>query len=491
MSDPPPRQRPPFDLALGARRAMLDNGFLPEFPDEVLREVERLPAEAPSSAPGVRDLRGMCWSSIDNHESKDLDQLEVAEAHGADAVRLMIAIADVDALVPKGSALDRHARKNSASVYTGVRVFPMLPERLSTDLTSLNEGEDRLAVVIELLVRHDGEIESSTVYRAAVRSRAKLAYDDIAAWLDGRAPAPPAVVEDGELERQVRLQDQAAQRLQAIRYRRGALDLETIEARPVTVDGKIVDIRLTHKDRAREMIEDFMIAANGAMARFLEAAGTASIRRVVRSPERWQRLVALAEAQGERLPEAPDSPALAAFLRKRRAEAPEHFAELSLSVVKLMGPGEYAVDRPGESSPGHFGLAVQDYTHSTAPNRRYADLVTQRLVKAVLSGAPAPYTEQELGEIARACTLRENDARKVERTTRKEAAAMLLSDRLGETFDAVVTGVSAKGTFVRLIQPPAEGRVVRGEEGLDVGDELRVRLVATEPSRGFIDFVRA
>jgi VacB/RNase II family 3'-5' exoribonuclease len=488
MNDQPPPK--PFDLAVGARRAMLDNGFAPDFPEEALRELEALAAGAPALTGLERDLRGLCWSSIDNRESRDLDQIEAAERLDDGSIRILVGVADVDAFVRKGSALDAHALKNSASVYTGAVVFPMLPDRLSTDLSSLNQGEDRPAVVIEFVVGPDGEIVSSDVSSAIVRSRAQLVYHEIAEWLDG-APPPEIVAASPELAGQLRLQDAAAQKLKALRQERGALDLETIEARPVAVDGRFVDLTLTGKNRARDMIEDFMISANGVMARFLAAKRVPSIRRVVRAPERWQRLCALAAGLGDSLPAEPDSVALAGLLARRKAAAPDHFADFSLAVVKLMGPGEYALDRPGSPSPGHFGLAVQDYTHSTAPNRRYADLVTQRLVKAAITGAGAPYSEDELAAIALHCTLKENDARKVERTTRKEAAALLLADRIGETFDAIVTGVSSKGTFVRLLHPPAEGRVVRGEQGVDVGDRFAVTLLATEPSRGFIDFAKA
>ena len=487
---PAPRLAPKVEgLARGARKAMLANGFAPDFPEEVLREIEALAAGAPVLTGSERDLRGLCWSSIDNRESRDLDQIEVAERLEGGAVRLLIGIADVDAFVRQGSALDTHAHKNSASIYTGITVFPMLPEELSNDRTSLNPDEDRPAIVIEIVVKADGEIASSDVYGALVRSRAKLAYEDIAAWLDGAAP-PPEVAANPELGRQLRMQDEVAQKLKVLRKERGALDLETVEARPVTMGDELIGLTVTRTNRARDMIEDFMISANGAMARFLEAAGATSIRRVVRAPERWQRLCALAAQLGDTLPAEPDSGALAALLARRKAAAPERFVDFSLAVVKLMGPGEYALDRPGTPSPGHFGLAVQDYTHSTAPNRRYADLVTQRLVKAAIAKRPSPYAEDALEAIALHCTLKENDARKVERITRKEAAALFLASRLGETFDGVITGVSSKGVFVRLLHPPAEGRVVRGEKGLDVGDRVRVKLTATEPSRGFIDFTR-
>jgi VacB/RNase II family 3'-5' exoribonuclease len=479
-----------FDLAEGARLAMLDAGFLPELPPAAQREAERLRPASPGG-PGVRDLRSLLWSSIDNDDSRDLDQIEVAERLPHDHVRVRVGIADVDALVHRGSAIDEYAGRNTCTVYTGARIFPMLPESLSTDHTSLGEAVDRLAIVVEMDVDPAGVVHRSDVYPAAVRNHAKLAYDGVGAWLEGGATAPKKVAASAALQDQLRLQDIAAQGLKKLRHEHGALDLETIEARAVVREGAVTGIELTKKSRARALIEDFMIAANGAMARFLDGQGVASIRRVVKAPERWQRIVALARASGEDLPAEPSSRALAEFLDRRRRSAPDTFADLSLSVVKLMGPGEYALERPGEPHDGHFGLAVTDYTHSTAPNRRFADLITQRLVKAVLRRATCPYSDDELVKIAAHCTQKENDARKVERTTRKQAAAVFLSHRIGHEFDAIVTGAADKGTFVRLIDPPAEGRLVRGEAGLDVGDHVRVRLVATEPRRGFIDFARA
>jgi VacB/RNase II family 3'-5' exoribonuclease len=476
-----------FDLVAGARQAMIENGFSPDIPEAARAELRTIPE--PSVA-GVRDLRKLLWSSIDNDESRDLDQIEVAEPLADGHVRVLVGVADVDALVRRDSALDVHALRNTSSVYTGVAVFPMLPDELSTDRTSLNEGGDRLAVVIDMRVAPDGHVVQSEVYRALVHNRAKLSYDEVGAWLEGSGPAPRAIASDAKLAEQIRLQDAAAQTLKKRRYEYGALDLETLEARPVVENGKVIRLELTKKNRARDLIEDFMIAANGAMARFLDAKGVSSIRRVVKAPERWQRIVALATSLGESLPPEPSSIALAALLAHRKAKAPDEFADLSLAVVKLMGPGEYALERAGYAHDGHFGLAMQDYTHSTAPNRRFADLVTQRLVKAAAAGEKAPYTDDDLAAIAARCTMKENDARKVERTTRKQAAALLLSDRLGAEFDAIVTGVMPKGTFVRLVDPPAEARVVKGQEGLDVGDHLRARLVATEPSRGFIDVVR-
>jgi exoribonuclease-2 len=402
-----------------------------------------------------------------------------------------VGIADVDTRVTRGSPIDQYAGHNTCTVYTAAKVFPMLPESLSTDLTSLGEGVDRLAVVVQMDVDATGAIDAPDVFFAIVRNHAKLAYDDVGAWLEGRGAAPAKVAASPVLQDQLRVQDVAAQALKERRYERGALDLETIEAHAVMKEGAIVGLEVVSKNRARALIEDFMIAANGVMARFLDGRGVASIRRVVKAPERWQRIVALSEQCGDTLPPEPSSRALAAFLRRRKLAAPDTFADLSLAVVKLMGPGEYALERPGEPHDGHFGLAVADYTHSTAPNRRFADLVTQRLLKGVLAREACPYSNEELAAIASRCTTKENDARKVERTTRKQAAALLLSDRLGEQFDAIVTGAADKGTFVRLLKPAAEGRLVRGEAGLDVGDHVRVRLVDTEPRRGFIDFVRA
>ena len=472
-----------IDLKALARKELIARGFDPALPPA---------GEAQPAAGGdARDLRGLLWSSIDNKESRDLDQVEVAEALPDGKVRVLVGIADVDALVPRGSPLDLHAGQNTVTVYTGVATFPMLPEVLSTDRSSLNQDQDRLSLVIEFVVAGDGSIASSAVYRALLRNKARLSYDDLAPFLDGKAPPPPAVAAVPGLPENLRLQDAAARKLLALRQQHGALQLETIEAQTVAVDGRVVDVKLSAKSRSKELIEDFMIAANGVMAGFLEKNGRSSIRRVVKEPERWPRLVELARGFGETLPPQPDGPALAAFLIKRRAAAPERFADLSLSVVKLLGPGEYELKRAGVAAPGHFGLAVQDYTHSTAPNRRYADLVTQRLVKAALAGAPAPYSDDELQAIAQRCTLKEGDARKVERFVRKAAAAILLQPRIGQTFDAIVTGASPKGVYVRLLAPPAEGRVIRGDKGLDVGAQVKVKLLTADPIRGFIDFERA
>ena len=470
---------------------MQERGLEPDFPPAALAEAERLGPHPHDGDTSIRDLRHLLWSSVDNDDTRDLDQLEVAEPLESDAIRVWIAIADVDALVRSGSAIDGHARINTTSVYTAARTFPMLPERLSTGLTSLNDGEDRLAVVIEMSVAADGSVAASDLYRAQVRNRAKLAYDAVAAWLDGSGPMPPRMSEVPGADEQVRLQDQAASRLRRLRHEHGALDLETSEARPVFADGEVTDLKEERTNRAKQLIEDFMIAANGATARYLDDHGLPSLRRVVRTPKRWPRIVQLAAGFGGHLPAEPDSRALNDFLEKRRTTDPETFPELSLSVVKLLGPGEYALDPPGGDPPGHFGLAVKDYTHATAPNRRYPDLITHRLVKAAFHGQPAPYSMEELEELARHCTRQEDAANKVERQVRKSAAALLLENRIGESFDAVVTGASEKGTWVRTFgRPVVEGRLERGAAGLDVGDRVRVRLLSTDVERGFIDFAR-
>ena len=477
-----------MDLKAAARAEMVREGFEPDFPPEVLREVGSL--HEPAVPTGVRDLRNLPWSSIDNPESRDLDQVEVGEALAGGDIRVRVGIADVDALVRQDSATDRHAAHNTTSVYCGVTMFPMLPIQLSTNLTSLNEDADRAAIVIEFVVAPDGTLRSRDVYRALLRNRWQLAYPSVGAWLEGGSPPPPKVAASLVLQEQLRLQDRVAQALRTQRHKAGALELDTIEATPVTTDGRVTDLKLHVKNRATELIEDFMIAANVSMATFLEAQGSSSIRRVVRAPERWDRIVALAASLGGQLPATPDSEALARFLSQHRVADPDHFPDLSLSVVKLMGPGEYVLERPGQAGDGHFGLAVHDYTHSTAPNRRFADLVTQRLLKMVVAGGKQAYSDDALAQVAAQCTRMEDAARKVERTTRKQAAALLLAGRIGERFDAIVTGVSAKGTFVRTLRLPAEGMVVRGQQGLDVGERVTVRLLTANPERGFIDFAR-
>jgi len=482
------RGRSRHDLNAIARRAMTELGLDPDYPPAAVAELDAIRGAAPGDA-SVRDLRDRLWCSIDNDDSRDLDQLTVAEPTANGAVTVLVAVADVDALVRRDSAIDGHARHNTTSVYTAGGVFAMLPEKLSTDLTSLNEDADRLAIGIEIAVGLDGAAGDGRVFRALVRNRAKLAYNNTAAWLEGASPAPAKVAATSGLDDQLRTQDGIAQQLRQVRHERGALSLETIEARPVFADGELADLRAEEKNRAKELIEDVMIAANGVVARFLAARGLPSFRRVLRSPERWDRIVELAHGLGAELPATPDARALEAFLTRRRAADPERFPDLSLSIVKLMGRGEYAVEGPGHTE-GHFGLAVGDYTHSTAPNRRFPDLITQRLVKAALAGRPSPYTEEELLELARHCTEQEHNAEKVERRVHKSAAALLLLHRTGERFAGLVTGASAKGTWVRIPAPPIEGRVVRGFRGLDVGDHVTVELLEVDVDRGFIDFAR-
>ena len=475
-----------FDMHGAARRALRAEGFEPDVSEAARQQLDRIVGPA-GTEPGVRDLRDKPWSSIDNTESRDLDQVEYAETLPDGAIRIVVGIADVDSLVPKDTPLDRHAFANCTSVYTGIDVFPMLPEKLSTDFTSLNEGEDRLAIAIETVVGADGDVVSHDVYRAMVRNGAKLAYEHVGAYLEGGA-LPKKVEGSAVLIEQLRLQAEAAKRLKAERIRNGALELDTIEATAITKDDKIVDLKVVQKNRARDLIEDFMITSNVAIAKYLEANNRSGIRRVVREPKRWDRIVELVSRYGVTLPDDPDSVALAKFITERRQADPDRFPDLSLSIVKLMGRGIYALDLPGKDPGGHFGLATHDYSHATAPNRRYADLVTQRLVKASLAGRPAPYTNEQLTDIAARCTDREDAENKVERTIRKTAAALLFRDRIGQTFDAIVTGAGPKGTFVRTIRPPVEGMVVRDHTGFDVGDKVRVQLVNASPERGFIDF---
>jgi exoribonuclease-2 len=471
-----------------ARAAMLENALLPDFSRAVVDEADAITHAATAPDASVRDQRNLLWCSIDNDDSRDLDQLSVAEALPGGAIKVLVAVADVDALVKKDSAIDGHAKANTTSVYTAAQIFPMLPEKLSTGLTSLGEGDERLAIVVEMSVAADGSITASDIHRALVLNRAKLAYNGVAAWLEGTAPAPPRLAATAGLDEQLRMQDRAAQALRRVRQAHGALRLETIEVHAVFDGTALADLQPDEKNRAKELIEDFMIAANGVVARYLQSKGVASLRRVLRTPKHWDRIVALAAESGEKLPAIPDAAALDAFLAKRRKADPDRFPDLSLSVIKLLGSGEYAVETPGQPSEGHFGLAVKDYTHSTAPNRRFPDIVSQRLLKAALAGTAPPYTVDELTPLAAHCTVQEDNAAKVERRVAKSAAALLLAARIGAQFDGIVTGASDKGTWVRIAAPAAEGRVVRGFEGLQVGNRVRVQLVRTDAARGFIDF---
>jgi exoribonuclease-2 len=481
----------PVDLEAIAWSAMEHYGFIPAFPPSVLREVNSLAADTlPAISSDRRDLRSLLWSSIDNYDSRDLDQIEVCAGGPGGEIRVRVAIADVDAYVPKGSRTDRHAAHNGTSVYTGVTTFPMLPDRLSAGITSLLPGREHMAVVIEYAVLPDGSVRPGEIYRAIVTNRAKLVYEEVGDWLEGIGPVPRAIRETPGLREQVLFQDEAAVRMKKRRTEQGALALETIEAEPVVADGRVMGLVVQQQNRARCLIEEFMIAANGTVTAFLGDAGLPMIHRVVRTPKNWEGIVREAAERGAVLPAEPNAEALTRFLIRQKAADPDRFPDLSLTVVKLMGAGEYVAFRPGGIPVGHFALAVTDYTHGTAPNRRYVDIIIQRLLKSVIAGDECPYTCEELDDLAVRLTDRDKASQKVERFARKAAAAVMLRDRIGDTFEAFVTGASEKGTYVRLIDPPAEGKVVLGDQGLRVGRRVRVRLLATDPYKGFIDFER-
>jgi exoribonuclease-2 len=472
-----------------AHQAMIANGFEPEFSTGVVDQLKQIEAQrAPIVDGSIKDLRELLWSSIDNASSRDLDQIEYAERLPNGDIRVMVGIADVDVRVAKDSPIDSHAAKNTVTVYTQSKIFPMLPEELSTDITSLNENQDRFAVVADMTVNENGDVPESTFYRARVRNQAKLAYEDVGDWLDNNGQMPSAIANAPHLQAQIELQKEAAERLHTYREAKGALEFESIESEAVVENGQIKGIRSIVPNSARRLIENFMVAANVEMAEFLENRNSVSLRRVVKVPERWDGIVKIAAQFGEALPEQPDQAALAAFLEKRRTADPEHFPDLSLSIIKLIGRGEYVVQRPGEDAGGHFGLAVQDYAHSTAPNRRFTDIVVQRLVKAILENAPSPYTAEELDAIVEHANVQERAARKVERKVRKIVAASVMKKHIGENFDAIVTGVTPSGTFARILRPPVDGRIVKGERGLEVGEKIDVRLLAANPNNGFIDF---
>lgn len=490
-----------FDLVARADKELLAAGFTPVFEPEVIEQLGLLSTKPISkqiseSDGSIQDLRDLLWSSIDNRESQDLDQVEYAEQLPGGEIRLIIGIADVDSMVPKESAIDLHAQRNTTTVYTGVVTYPMLPEELSYDLTSLLPDKDRLAMCMELTLDSTGNVLKSDAYRAIIRNKAKLDYNSIGQWLDHGAP-PVKLAQIAGLEKQLSIQSIAKDHIHALRQSGGALALHTQEARTVVKDGHVLDLELVESNPARDLIENCMIAANIATSKFLEAKGFPSIMRTVKTPERWPRIIEVAESYGDSLPEAPDAKALAAFLIRQKEADPEGFSELSLTIVKLLGRGEYIVKVPGQHVPGHFALAVNEYTHSTAPNRRYPDLITQRLLKAVLAGESTPYSTDELSEIAANCTRLEGQAKKVERTMRKISAAVLLSSRIGDIFDGIITGVKPEATYVRTFRPPVEGKLVTsqhsskrhgGSRSLDVGDRVRVRLVSTDPENAYIDF---
>jgi exoribonuclease-2 len=477
------------DLAAIATHAMAERGLQPEFPDAALQQMDGISSAGLERGPAIRDLTALLWCSIDNDDSRDLDQLSVCEVMPGGAVKIFVAVADVDTLVKKDTPIDKHARINTTSVYTGARIFAMLPERLSTDLTSLNPGQDRMALVTEMVFNADASLAGSSVYRARVHNKAKLAYDAVAAWIETGAALPAAAAALTGMEAQLRTQDSVAQQLRARRRAQGALEFETFQPKAMFDGEQVVDIREQVHNRARQLIEEFMIATNGCIARFLTSHGRVSLRRVVRSPERWQRIVDVARDNGVTLPAEPDALALENFLAQRRVADPVRFPDLSLVIVKLMGAGEYVVQTPGTTPIGHFGLATRDYMHSTAPNRRFPDLITERLLKALLADAPAPYSTAELGALANHCTQQEDNAKKVERQVRKSEAALVLESRIGERFDGIITGSSGKGIWVRIFSPPAEGKLVGSASSLKLGQRLRVRLTAANVARGFIDFV--
>jgi VacB/RNase II family 3'-5' exoribonuclease len=468
--------------------AMVENGFHPNFPHPVWDELKTFENKQISSDSSIKDLQNLCWSSIDNDSSKDLDQIEYAEALPNGDIRLLIGIADVDEYVKKDSAIDDFAKNQTVSVYTEPKIFPMLPAAVSENLTSLLPGVERLAVVIEMIIKENGDVPDHSIYRALTRNYAKMTYSEVGAWLDAKAVEPDDFSKVEGLREQILVQQKAAVRLINYRQKRGSLEFESIESAPVFKDGEAKDLQIVKTNSARKIIENFMVAANVEMAEFLEEKNLTCISRVVKTPARWERIREIARKYGEDLPVEPDSNALAEFLQKRKSINPEQFPDLSLSIVKLIGAGEYVVQKPHEIGEGHFGLAVRDYTHSTAPNRRFPDLIVQRMVKSALRGEKPPYTDEELAEIAGQCNERESAARKVERKMRKVIAASIMQTRIGETFDAIVTGITPSGTFARILRPPVDGRVVNGEEKLQVGEKIRVKLLATNIHNGYIDF---
>lgn len=478
-----------YNLNLIAREALQRYGFFSEIPQRALNEAKSMHGDFwPHVESGVQDLTGLLWSSIDNDDSRDLDQVEYCEAHADGSARVMVAISDVDHYVRQGTHIDAHAIKNAVTVYTGVEIFPMLPERLCNDLSSLVPDEDRLAIVMDFLVNAEGEVRSGEVYRAVVRNRVKLIYEIVGDWFEGRTPLPESVANVPGLEDQLLIQDKVSQMIKEARKKNGALEFDSIETKPVFKEKKVIEIALRQRNRAHQLIENFMIAANGVMVNFMRSKNSPVIQRVVKTPERWERIVEIANELGDSLPNRPKAKALSDFLERQHKRDPQRFPDLSLAVIKLLGQGEYDVVYPGKKGEGHFGLAVSDYTHSTAPNRRYIDLAMQRLLKAALTKGHAPYNRAELAHIAGWCTDRDQFAKKVERFMRKVAAAMMLLDRVGDTFEGIVTGASEKGVYVRLLEPPAEGRVVRRFEDMDVGNKVTVRLVKLSPERGHIDF---
>jgi exoribonuclease II len=517
-----------FDLAQAALDEMHEAGFKPEFGPGVAEQVDEirtsLRKEFVQAEPGfgVPDLRNLVWSSIDNDTSRDLDQIEVAERI-ADGIRVHVAIADVARAVEQDSPIDKHAQAQTQTIYTAVKNFPMLPLELSTGMTSLNENGDRMAVMMSFTVGSNGEMSDEQISRAWVRNRAQLAYSRVGPWIDAHAGAAsgvgvslqeveqlrsdsarqgedlngPAFVDDANgrelaesLGDQLVLQARATQLLHRARIQNGALEFHRGEAEPVIADGRVVSVQDVIQNQAMYLIEDLMVAANGVMARALRKGGRSGLQRVVKVPQRWDRIVSLAAEHKWDLPVNPDSVALNNFLAHMRDTDTDHYPDLAVAVIKLMGPGEYMLMTADDDPTGHFGLAVRDYTHSTAPNRRFPDIVTQRVLHAMMEGAPAPYSDAELAAIATHCNEADTALRKIERAMQKRVAAVAMAHRIGEVFRGVVTGASEKGVYVRVIDPPFEGRIIQNAEGLDVGDRVSVKLLHTDPARAFIDFAR-
>lgn len=486
FTPPNPKQA---DLRAIARMAMAKYGFITAFPPKVMEKADACdPATPTTNENQVKDLRHLLWSSIDNIDTEDLDQIEYCERGKSGEIDIKVAIADVDVYAPKDSVLDRHAGKNTTSVYTGIEIYPMLPDRLSKNLSSLPMNQDRLAMVIEFSVLPKGSVRAGKVYRALVRNKAKLVYEQAGAWLENRGPAPQMVLADPQLETQLRLQDEASQRLGKYRAGQGALELETLKTKAVIQNEKVLGLYVEEEDRAKRIIENFMIGANGVTSGMLEKSGRPTIQRVVRTPKYWREIVAVARERQFRLPGRPDASALSRFLDKERKADPQRFPDLSLTIVKLLGPGEYVLYDKNKPI-GHFCMAVTSYTHSTAPNRRYPDLIIQRLVKAALANASSPYRKDELSSLAEHCTEREHAAKKVERFVTKAEGAALLTGRIGQTFEAIITGASDKGVYARLTEPPVEGKVMTSPGGIKVGRKVSVKLVNLDPWHGYVDFV--
>ena len=463
---------------------MIERGFIPDFSKDILVELASITAPAePRIGSSFRDMRGFLWVSIDNDDSRDLDQLTYAEDN-----RIFVAVADVDAIVKKGLPIDVRAAHNTTSVYTPTLIFPMLPLKLSNDLTSLNENSDRCAIVVEMEVSEEGRFELIGIHPALVRNRAKLTYHNVAGCLEKGICLGHLIPSLPGLRKQLALQNKIAERIQDFRNAQGALEFGISEVEPIVVDGIPVGLQERVQNKAHKLIENYMIAANVCVTEFLHKQNLPTLRRVVRTPKRWDRIVSLAKLLGVTLPPKPDPKALRAFLLRQKEKEPLSFPELSLAIIKLIGRGEYVLSSSRGKDLGHFNLAELEYAHTTAPNRRFPDVIMQRLLKSYLFGEPIPYTKKELAAIAENCTRKEADAEKVERRLVKCAAAMVLVKEIGRQFKAMVTGMTDRGTWVRLMEYPVEGKLVLGAQKLDVGDYLQVKLVHVDVMKGHIDF---